>query len=151
MQMYQYTPIHFNIKNGYTPSLERSLNIATSRDINRVFVFWNPLEYAKLHLNIAKCFYPERINTAQRIYELVRDYTLFHAISYGNLKRVKSILQYDSKNFDLNRKLAVRGITLSLYSLAQIGRNSDSKNGKIIFTILLHFFQKKNRHKTFDV
>jgi hypothetical protein len=139
------TPIHLHIKNGDYTSVETSLQSVTwNRRIYRVFIFWNPLQFAKLHLNIAKCFYPERVSTAQKIYNLVRDYSLFVAISDSNLLLVETILRHHSKNLDLGRKLEGVGYLNTCFCKTKAQRDQGSYKASALYSRLADFaFLKK--------
>ena len=134
-----YSEIHFDIERGNFNFLQANIKEATEYEFRFRYVFWKPLEFAKFKLNIAKKFKPSAIDNASKIYSLVRDYTLFHAISDGNLIKVRNIINHHFEELDLNTTLTVDQISVSLFALAKMRKEGTSSNGWEIYSLLADF------------
>ena len=134
-----YSEIHFDIQKGNFSFLRTNIQAAKSNEFNLRCIFWTPLEFAKFKLNIAKTFNKSAIDSASKIYFLVRDYTLFHAISDGNLIKVRNIINHHFEELDLNTTLTVDQISVSLFALAKMRKEGTSSNGWEIYSLLADF------------
>ncbi len=119
--------------------LEKDLISAPFYEFDEEYICWTPMEHAKLNLKHANMFHLETENLCKRIYHLVRDYTLFHAISNGELEIVNYIINHHFEELDLNRILAVERVHLSLFDLGKIQYECSSLNSAEIYSHLLTF------------
>jgi hypothetical protein len=134
-----YSEIHFDIERGNFRFLRTNIQTAQTNEFRYTYIFWKALEFAKFKLNVAKTFKPAAIDNASKIYSLVRDYTLFHAISDGDLKRVRNIINHHFEELNLNTTLTVDRVCISLFALAKMRKEGPASNGWEIYSLLADF------------
>ncbi len=134
-----YSEIHFDIEKGNFNFLQVNIKETPEYEFRYTYIFWKALEFAKFKLNIAKKFKPAAIDNAFRIYFLIRDYTLFHAINTGNLRRVRTIINHHSERLNLHIKLKSEHTFISLLELAKRAKDRSLINGVEIYAIVINF------------
>ena len=134
--------IHRCIFTNNLQGLKEDLPFSSYWEFNQLYICWTPMEHAKLNLKHAKIFNPTAIKLCQKIYHLVRDYTLLHSIYERKYYKVKKIFRNYKDGIDLAKEINFFGKKTALNELLELDQKENGCEIRI-------FFDPKNKlHKS---